>query len=350
MEYKITKLQNDKGLDIDIVNIINSNNYSFSFYTYGGYMSEVCIPISSNVSETEDVLLGYGNLDDCLEAHGYFNSIIGRVCNRIGQSKFTLNGKEYNLYSNTEPDHLHGGEVGFNKKIWKIADIKKSSQSIKVELTYQSKHLEENYPGNLNCKTIYELNNNNEILISFNATTDQDTIVNMTNHNYWNFHGHKDNYKNITDHVVRISSNQICETDEGSIPTGKLFDVVNTKYDLNNSFEINKSFLDGGGIDHNYVLKDHTIDQSIASIYSNITGMGVEYSTDQPGIQFYTGNMMKDTYHGKHNRNYGLQYGMCLETQIFPDAINQPNFPSTILKVGETYNSNTKIKLRNDFK
>ena len=114
MEYKITKLQNDKGLDIDIVNIINSNNYSFSFYTYGGYMSEVCIPFSSNVSETEDVLLGYGNLDDCLEAHGYFNSIIGRVCNRIGQSKFTLNGKEYNLYSNTKPDHLHGGEVGFN--------------------------------------------------------------------------------------------------------------------------------------------------------------------------------------------------------------------------------------------
>ena len=280
----------------------------------------------------------------------FIELFLGRVCNRIGQSKFTLNGQEYNLYSNTKPDHLHGGEIGFNKKIWRIADIKKTSESIKVELTYQSKHLEENYPGNLNCKTIYELNNNNEILISFNATTDQDTIVNMTNHNYWNFHGHKDNYKNITDHVVKISSNQICETDEGSIPTGKLFDVVNTKYDLNNSFEINNSFLENGGIDHNYVLKDHSIDKSIASIYSKITGMGVEYSTDQPGIQLYTGNMMKDSYDGKHNRNYGLQYGMCLETQIFPDAINQPNFPSTILKVGETYNSNTKIKLRNDFK
>ena len=350
MEYKITKLQNDKGLDIDIVNIINSNNYSFSFYTYGGYISEVCIPTSSNDSEIEDVLLGYGNLEDCLEAQGYFNSIIGRVCNRIGQSKFTLNGKDYNLYPNTEPDHLHGGKEGFNKKIWQIADINKKSDSINVELTYYSNHLEENYPGNLDCKTIYELNNNNEILISFNATTDQDTIVNMTNHNYWNFHGHKNNYKNITDHVVRISSNQICETDEGSIPTGKLFDVVNTKYDLNNSFEINNTFLENGGIDHNYVLKDHSIDKSIASIYSKITGMGVEYSTDQPGIQFYTGNMMKDSYDGKHNRNYGLQYGMCLETQIFPDAINQPNFPSTILKVGETYNSNTKIKLRNDFK
>ena len=172
----------------------------------------------------------------------------------------------------------------------------------------------------------------------------------MTNHNYWNFHGHKDNYKNITDHVVRISSNQICETDESSIPTGKLLDVVNTKYDLNNSFEINNTFLKSGGIDHNYVLKNHSIDKSIASIYSKITGMGVEYSTDQPGIQFYTGNMMKESYNGKHDRNYGLQYGMCLETQIFPDAINQPNFPSTILKKGEKYTSNTKIKLRNDFK
>ena len=349
MEYNITKLQNEKGLDIDIIKITNSNNYSFSFYTFGGYMSEACIPSSSNPSEVEDVLLGYGNLDDCLEADGYFNSIIGRVCNRIGKSKFKLNGEEYKLYSNTSPDHLHGGKEGFNKKIWKIEDINKSEKSIKVTLTYHSKHLEENYPGNLDCTTTYELNNNNEIIISFNAITDQDTIINMTNHNYWNFHGHKNNYKDITNHIVKISSDHICETDEGSIPTGKLLDVANTKFDLNNDFEINQSFLENGGIDHNYVLKGHSIDKVVAYIYSKITGMGVEYSTDQPGIQFYTGNMMKESYNGKHNRNYGLQYGMCLETQIFPDAINQPDFPSTILKKGETYSSNTKIKLRNDF-
>ena len=171
----------------------------------------------------------------------------------------------------------------------------------------------------------------------------------MTNHNYWNFHGHRDNYKNIADHVVKISSNQICETDEGSIPTGNLLDVVNTKYDLNHSFEINDIFLESGGIDHNYLLKDSSIDKSIATIYSKITGMGVEYFTDQPGIQFYTGNMMKEKYDGKHNRKYGVQYGMCLEAQIFPDAINQSNFPSIILKKDETYRSNTKIKLRNDF-
>ena len=349
MEYNLTKYKNDKNLEIDIVNITNTNNYSFGFYTYGGYMSEVCIPTKSDNSKIEDVLLGYGNLNECIEAHGYFNSIIGRVCNRIGASKFTLNEKEYNLYPNISPDHLHGGKEGFNKKIWKIHDINKTSDSIKVTLSYKSKHLEENYPGNLDCKTVYELNNNNEIIISFHAITDQDTIVNMTNHNYWNFHGHKQFYKNITDHVVKIKSDQICETDNGSIPTGKLINVNNTKFDLNNSFVINEKFLESGGIDHNYVLKDNSIGKPVAYIYSKTTGMGVEYSTDQPGIQFYTGNMMKNSYDGKHNRNYGVQYGMCLETQIFPDAINQPNFPSTILKKGETYNSNTKIKLRNDF-
>ncbi len=349
MEYNLTKYKNDKNLEIDIVNITNTNNYSFSFYTYGGYMAEVHIPTFSDNSNTEDVLLGYGNSNDFFEAHGYFNSIIGRVCNRIGGSKFILNEREYNLYSNTPPDHLHGGKEGFNKKIWKIDEIYKTSDNIKVILTYKSKHLEENYPGNLDCKTVYELNNNNEIIISFHATTDQDTIINMTNHNYWNFHGHKQNYKNITEHVVKIKSDQICETDKGSIPTGKLINVIDTKFDLNKSFEINEKFLESGGIDHNYVLKDHSIDKPIAYIYSKTTGMGAEYSTDQPGIQFYTGNMMKKSYDGKHKRNYGMQYGMCLETQIFPDAINQPNFPSAILNKGETYNSNTRIKLRNDF-
>ena len=349
MKYNISKIQNNEDLDIDVVKITNSNNYGFSFYTYGGYMNDVSIPTSSNASETEDVLLGYGNLDSCVEANGYFNSIIGRVCNRIGQSKFTLNGIEYNLYSNDSENHLHGGKEGFNKKIWQLADVSKKSDSIKVELTYYSNHLEENYPGNLDCKAIYELNNNNEILISFYATSDQDTIINMTNHNYWNFHGHRDNYQDITQHVVQISSDQICEINNKSIPTGELLDVKGTKFDLNNPFNLNKTFLESGGIDHNYVLKNNSMDKPIASIYSKLTGMGVEYSTDQPGIQFYTGNMMRDSYQGKYNRSYGLQYGMCLETQIYPNSINQPNFPSTILKKGERYKSNTKIKLRNDF-
>ena len=349
MEYKISKLKNNKEFDIDVIEIINSNNYKMKFYTLGGYMHEIHIPYLNDETKTEDVLLGYEKFEDLIKAEGYFNSIIGRVCNRIGNSKFNLNNKEYNLFSNNPPHHLHGGREGFNKKIWKIDEIKKDNNSIKCILSYFSKDMEENYPGNLNCKTVYELNNNNEIVITFICESDQDTIINLTNHNYWNFHGHNRHYQNIADHFVKINSNSICETDENSIPTGNLLKVKNTKFDLNEFFKINKNFLDSGGIDHNFSLIDSDNKNKIAIIYSSKTGMGVEYTTDQPGIQFYTGNMMNHNYIGKYNKNYGVQFGMCLETQTFPDAINQFNFPSPILKNGEIYKRFTKIKLRNDF-
>ena len=350
MEFKISKLSNNYNLDIHIIDIINSNNYKIKFYTYGGYMHEVHIPTYSDSSQQEDVLLGYGSIKDIIDADGYFNSIIGRVCNRIGKSKFNLNNKEYQLYPNTPPDHLHGGKEGFNKKIWKLDDIKKEKNYVRCTLKYLSSHLEENYPGNLECKTIYELNDNNEILITFEVFTDRDTIVNLTNHNYWNFHGHKDFYQNISDHYVRVASNFICENDENSIPTGRILNVSNTKYDLTKYYLIKDRFLDTGGIDNNYSLVDNKNERPVAQIFSNKTGMGVEYSTNQKGIQFYTGNMMNKKYNGKHNKHYGVQYGMCLETQNFPDAINHSNFPSPILKMGEKYKSLTKIKLRNDFK
>ncbi len=349
MKYKISKLNNKYDLNIDIIEVENSNNYKIKFYTFGGYIHEVHIPTLSDPTFQEDVLLGYGNFEDVLESDGYFNSIIGRVCNRIGNSKFTLNGKEYVLYSNTPPDHLHGGKEGFNKKIWKLDDINKDKDFIRCTLSYLSENLEENYPGNLACKTIYELNNNNEILITFKASTDQDTIVNLTNHNYWNFHGHKNYYQNICDHYVKIESNFICENDKNSIPTGLMLDVKDTKFDLNKFFLIGNSFLDRGGIDNNYSLLEKNHDNPIAKIYSNKTGMGVEYSTNQPGIQFYTGNMMNKKYNGKYNRNYGIHYGMCFETQNFPNAINNLNFPTPILKKDQIYKSFTKIKLRNDF-
>ena len=349
MKYNISKLPNNYNLDIDIIEIENSNNYKIKFYTLGGYMHEVLIPNFHNPHYREDVLLGYDKFEDLLQADGYFNSIIGRVCNRIGNSKFILNQKEYNLFSNTPPNHLHGGKEGFNKKIWKIEEIKNEKNFTRCTLNYYSKDLEENYPGNLDCKTVYELNDDNEILINFIASADKDTIVNLTNHNYWNFHGHDNYYQNITDHFVKINSNSICETDDQSIPTGSLIEVKNTKFDLNKFFKIDKAFLDSGGIDHNYsLIKSDTIYPS-ATIYSSKTGMGVEYFTDQPGIQFYTGNMMKDKYNGKHNKAYGIQFGMCLETQIFPDAINHSSFPSPILKKGEIYKRSTRIKLRNDF-
>ncbi len=349
MEYKISKFKNKYDLDIDIIEIENDNNYKIKFFTYGGYIHEVLIPNLTDTSINEDVILGYGSVDDVLEADGYFNSIIGRVCNRIRNSKFVLNNKEYKLFSNTPPDHLHGGKEGFNKKIWKLDEIIKEKNYIRCTLHYLSKNLEENYPGNLNCKTTYELNNKNEFLIIFEAYTDEDTIVNLTNHNYWNFHGHNNFYQNISDHYVKIDSNYVCENDQNSIPTGKILEVNGTKFDVTKLSLIDDNFLSNGGIDNNYSLLDKENDNPAAIIYSNKTGMGVEYYTNQPGIQLYTGNMMNKKYNGKYNKNYGFQYGICLEPQNFPDAINNLNFPSPILKKGESYKSSTKIKLRNDF-
>ena len=350
MKVKREKVDNTSQLNIDSVEIHNDNNFSFKFYTYGGYIHEVNIPIINQEDKTEDVLLGYGDIDGVLESHGYFNTIVGRVANRIGSSRFSINNIEYQLYPNTPPDHLHGGKVGFNKKIWKIENILQTNNSIKCILKYLSKDMEENYPGNLDCTVIYELNNNNELSINFEAISDQDTIVNMTNHNYWNFHGHGDNYQNNENHVIYINSGSICETDAKSIPTGKILEVTGTKYNLKNDFMINSDFLKSGGIDHNYVLNDQSMSEPVAKIYSKKTGLGVEYYSNQKGIQFYTGNMMLESYVGKYNKTYGLQYGMCLEPQHYPDAINQLNFPSPILRKNEKYLSKIKIKLRNDFK
>ena len=349
MKFSKKIIHSINGNDIHSITIVNDNNFKITFYTFGGYIHEVHIPYHNQEEKTEDVLLGYGNIDGVLESHGYFNTIVGRVANRISSSKFSIDNNEYQLYSNVAPNHLHGGKVGFNKKIWKIENIEESTDSIKCTIKYLSQDMEENYPGNLDCTVTYELNNNNELLIDFEATSDKDTIVNMTNHNYWNFHGHGDSYQNNEDHVVFIDSKSICETDEQSIPTGKILNVEGSKYDLQKDFLINKDFLSSGGIDHNYILEDQTMKKSVAKIYSKKTGLGVEYFTNQNGIQFYTGNMMLDKYIGKYEKPYGFQYGMCLEPQHFPDAINHQNFPSPILRKNKNYLSKIKIKLRNDF-
>ena len=349
MQYTSTKITTLNNEDIFSISITNDNNFSISFYTFGGYFHQINIPYKNDSNKFEDVLLGYGKFNDCVIGDDYFNFIIGRVCNRIGSSKFNLNNKDYNLYPNTPPDHLHGGKIGFNKKNWRVLEILENKNEISCCLEYFSPHLEENYPGNLKCKTIYALNNNNELTIDFYASTDLDTIVNLTNHNYWNFHGHNNFYHNITEHSVQIKSSKICEIDNNYISTGKLIEVKNTKFDLNNTFSISQDFLDSGGIDHNYVLKDSNIDNPIATIFSELSGMGVEYFTNQPGIQFYTGNMMKDKYEGKYSKSYGKNYGLCLEPQNFPDSINHDNFPSIILRKDEKYHSKIKIKLKNNF-
>ena len=349
MKYESKKIASYKNEDVFSVSLINDNNFKINFYNFGGHIHQINIPYHNNIDKNEDVVLGYGNFNDCLTEKDYFNFIIGRVCNRISNSKFIINDKVHKLYANTPPHHLHGGKEGFNKKIWKINNINENKNEIACELEYLSPHLEENYPGNLQCKAIYSLNNNNELKLDFHAISDCDTIVNITNHNYWNFHGHGKNYQNITNHSVQIKSKKICEIDNEYVPTGNLITVNNTKFDLNNHFSITQDFLDQGGIDHNYALQNNNLEDAVVIAYSELTGMGVEYYTNQKGVQFYSGNMMQEKYNGKYSKFYGKNYGMCFETQNYPDSINQSNFPSTVLNKNEKYHSQTIIKLMNNF-
>ena len=327
----------------------NDNNYEITFYNYGGYIHSIKIPFKDHPNRSEDVILGYGNLEDCIKAPDYFNSIIGRVGNRISNSKFKLNNNIYKLFNNDGENHLHGGEEGFNKKIWKINKINEIQNEISCELGYYSKNLEEGYPGNLDCTATYTLNSENEFIIKYSAVSDADTLVNLTNHNYWNFHGHGKYYSNISNHNVVIFSDSVCENNENLNPTGKLFKVTNTHFDLLKEKTITQEFLNLGGIDNNYDVGSDFKVKKIAKVYSNITRMGVTYFSNQPGVQFYTGNMMNDKYEGKENRKYGLQYGLCIEPQFFPDAINQDNFDSPIVRANQQYTSTIVMKLDNNF-
>jgi len=349
VQYNKKKIYSINGNDIYSVTFINDNNFKITFYTYGGYIHNVIIPYKNNPDQFEDVILGYDDFDQCLEAPGYFNGIIGRVGNRISNSKFTLNNNIYKLTNNNGDNHLHGGKQGFNKKIWSINNLSKNDNDLICELGYVSKNLEEGYPGNLDCNVTYTLNNENEFIIKNSAVSDSDTIVNMTNHNYWNFHGHGDHYKNICDHTVRIFSSRVCESNEQSIPTGKIMPVENTHFNFIDEKNITQDFLNKGGVDNNYNIGSDNRIKEVAIAYSNITRMGVTYLSDQPDNQFYTGNMMTDSYKGKHNRKYGRQHGFCFEPQFPPNGINEEKFQSPILKANEKYISTIIIKLSNNF-
>ena len=349
MEYKKKIVNSINGNNIYSITFINDNNFQITFYTYGGYIHNIILPYKDNPGKFEDVILGYDDWDQCLEAPGYFNSIIGRVGNRISNSKFLLNNKSYRLHNNVGNDHLHGGKKGFNKKIWSISNLAKNDTEITCELRYYSHNLEEGYPGNLDCKVTYSLNNKNEFKIFNTAVSDEDTLVNITNHNYWNFHGHGNHYKNITDHTVRIFSKNFRENNNLSIPTGKVLPVKNTKYDFVDNKIITQEFLDLGGVDNSYIIDNDSKLKKVSMAYSNITRMGVTYLSDQPDNQFYTGNMMKEGYKGKYNKRYGLQHGFCFEPQLPPNGINQDEFQSPILNANKIYNSTIIMRLANDF-
>lgn len=335
------------GKSIDIYSIRNSKAVEVRITTYGGTVVSLKVPDKSG--NLDDVVLGYDSLGEYQSAKGYLGALIGRYGNRIGKGTFSLDRKEYKLAVNNGANHLHGGLKGFDKVVW-TANPSMQADGPHLELTYLSRDGEEGYPGNLNVKVEYILTNSNELKIVYSATTDKPTIVNLTNHSYFNLAGAGKG--SILDHQLALNADRFTPTDNGSIPTGELRTVKGTPFDFTKSTAIgaridqdNEQLKFGNGYDHNFVLVKNGDELSLgATVYEPTTGRLMEVFTTEPGVQFYTGNFLDGSTKGKGGRTYPRRSGFCLETQHFPDSPNKPKFPSVVLRPGETYSQTTIYK------
>lgn len=335
------------GQQVDKYILSNSNGMEVDIITYGGIITSLRVPDNENI--VRDVVLGYETLADYLKSSPYFGAIIGRYGNRIAKGKFTLDGQEFKLEHNNGENHLHGGLIGFDKVVWSAKEVKKDS-SISLILNYVSKDLEEGYPGNLNTTVTYTLTNENSLAVNYEATTDKKTVVNLTQHSYFNLSG--DFSKTILDQVISINADKFIPVNTTLIPTGELRDVAHTPFDFRKQKPIGKDIgkddeqlKKGLGFDHCWVLNHQNEGIRLAATaYHPLNGLYLEVFTDEPGIQLYTGNFLDGTLPAKGGGNYGYRSGFCLETQHFPDSPNQPNFPSVVLNPGEKYNSKTIFK------
>ena len=329
------------GEAVELYTLTNAKGAEATIATFGGRIVSLKVP--DRAGKMGDVTWGFDTLD------GYFTktpppnfgALIGRYGNRIGKGKFTLNGVAYQLATNNGPNHLHGGVQGFDQKVWKA----KEGPGQSLELTYFSKDGEENYPGNLTSTVVYTLTDNNELRIDYSATTDKDTIVNLTNHAYFNLSGEGD----ILSHHVMINADRFTPVDKGLIPTGELRSVEGTPFDFRTPKAIgeridakDEQIAIGPGYDHNYVLNRSGAGLELAARVTDAkSGRVMEILTTEPGMQFYTGNFLDGTIKGKGGQVYGRRSAFCMETQHFPDSPNKPNFPSTVLKAGGKYQTST---------
>jgi aldose 1-epimerase len=337
----------EKGEKVDSYKLTNQKGMEVNIITYGGIISSLKVP--NKAGKSEEVVIGFNSLDQYMKANPYFGALIGRYGNRIAKGKFTLDGKEYSLAINNEPNALHGGPEGFHRVVW-TAEEAKGGDSASLKLKYVSKDMEEGYPGNLTVFVTYTLHNDNSLDVLYEATTDKKTVVNLTQHSYFNLSS--DFSKPILDHEITIDADKLVPVAATLIPTGKLTDVTNTPFDFRKPKAIgaaieakDEQLKNGLGYDHCWVLNNQGKGERFAaSAYEATSGRLLEVYTDQPGIQFYSGNFLDGTLPMRNGGTYARRTGFCLETQHYPDSPNQKDFPTTVLNPDENYKTKTTFK------
>lgn len=334
-ETHLYTLSNAHGLQVEITN-------------YGGTIVRLLVP--DREGKLEDVTLGFASVEPYPKQSPYFGALIGRVGNRIANGRFTLDGRTYTLAKNNTPGGmgctLHGGEVGFDKVLWDAEPATRDGQPA-LRLRYTSKDGEEGFPGKLAVEVVYSLTPDHGLRIEYSATTDRPTPVNLTNHAYFNLAG--EGSGTILDHVLTVKAKRYTPVDAGLIPTGEIALVANTPFDFTTPRAIgervnveHEQLRFGGGYDHNFALDSQDGSLALAAeVYEPKSGRRMEVLTTEPGLQFYSGNFLDGTLTGKSGRSYVHRGAFCLETQHYPDSINQPAFPSTVLRPGEAYRSTT---------
>jgi aldose 1-epimerase len=338
--------QTVNGKQVSLYVLKNKKNATAELTNYGARLVSLMVPDKNG--NPVDVTLGYDSIGDYTKpGESYFGASIGRYANRIANAKFKLDGKEYSLPVNNKPNCLHGGDKGFDKQVWD-AD-QKDSQTI--TFNYVSKDGEEGFPGNVTAKITFTLTDDNSLQIDYEATTDAKTVVNLTNHSYWNLNGAGTG--SITDHEMMINADNILPVNLDLIPTGKPMKVEGTPFDFRKSTVIGKGIADtanlqiknGKGFDHNYVLNGvNGKVNKVAVAKGNVSGITMEVYTDQPGLQFYTGNFLNKSKIGKGGKVYDYRNAFCLEAGHYPDSPNQPAFPTTTLEPGQVYKQTTIYK------
>lgn len=334
--------QTADGTAVDLYTLVNDTGLEVKITNYGGTVVSILAP--DRAGALADIVLGFDTLDGYLQEQPYLGALVGRYANRIAHGRFTLNGVDYVLAQNDGANHLHGGLQGFDKVVWQATPFN-SADGVGLRLSYQSAAGEEGYPGTLDVQVEYTLTNEQALKIEYTATADQDTVVNLTNHAYFNLAGSGD----ILDHEVTLNADYFTPVNKTLIPTGKLQPVAGTPLDFTQSTKIgarigqaDEQLVFGGGYDHNWVLNKPDGRYALAAtVIEPTSGRILETYTTQPGIQFYTGNFLDGTLIGKGGRPIHKRTGFCLETQHFPDSPNQPSFPSTLLRPGERYSQTT---------